>query len=536
MVHARVVEHFPASELEWLDRAALKRRPAATLAKVLRRRYDHAVLVAPDLRSPRLRLTSMLLALPRAARRWRLDLGPETEPQPFQVGRHLRTSAFAVARHLLACGLALMLAYPALWLLYGLLLVTRASRRAAEPRRMLYLRSQLWLGLQGGGSVAHTAGVVGALQAVGIEVHAVASDELAGVEAPTRIVRPECWFDGVLREAEELAYAVPFSLAVLRAAREVRPDAIYQRHATFNCTGALVARLLGVPLVLEFNSSEVWKGRYWGGLRLTGLAELAERINLRAADLVVVVSRAVRDQLLDGGLDPNKVLVNPNGVEPRRFRPDLGGNAVRSRLGLQWSTAIGFSGTFGVWHGVPTLAAALPRILVARPHARALLIGDGPLRRLVEEALAREGLQSRVALTGLVPFADMPDYLAACDIVLSPHGRQADGGEFFGSPTKLYEYMASGRAIVASAVGQIAESLRDGKTALLVPPDDPDALCQAVLRLVDDAGLRTQLGSAARAEAERIHTWRGNADRLLEALRRLSRSDGRLSQPWQPVK
>jgi glycosyltransferase involved in cell wall biosynthesis len=294
---------------------------------------------------------------------------------------------------------------------------------------------------------------------------------------------------------------------------------IYQRHTAFNLTGALVARLLNIPLVLEFNSSEVWKGRHWGGLRLFGPAALVERINLRAADLVVVVSRALRDQLVEQRLvEPERVLVNPNAVDTAQFRPDLDGSRLRARLGLRSSVVVGFSGTFGVWHGIPTLAAALPRVLAARPQVRWVLIGDGPLRGLVDEVVRERGLHERVRLTGLVPFAHMPEHLAACDVLVSPHGRQADGREFFGSPTKLYEYMATGRPIVASAVGQIAEALRHGETALLVPPEDPDALVGAILRLVDDACLRSRLGSAARRVAEERHTWRGNAERLVVAL------------------
>jgi glycosyltransferase involved in cell wall biosynthesis len=146
-----------------------------------------------------------------------------------------------------------------------------------------------------------------------------------------------------------------------------------------------------------------------------------------------------------------------------------------------------------------------------------LLIGDGPQRRMVDEAVKQHGLHERVSLPGLVPHAEMPAYLAACDILVSPHGRQADGGEFFGSPTKLFEYMASGRPIVASAVGQIADALVDGYSALLVPPEDTGALCTAIVRLVDDACLRVRLAQAARQAAEERHTWRQNAERVLAA-------------------
>ncbi|MBV9174363.1 MAG: glycosyltransferase, partial [Chloroflexi bacterium] len=198
--------------------------------------------------------------------------------------------------------------------------------------------------------------------------------------------------------------------------------------------------------------------------------------------------------------------------DPCQFRPDVDAAEIRKRFGFGSEIVIGFSGTFGVWHGIPTLAAAIPLILEQHEDARFLLIGDGPLAHLIELE------DNRAARAGLVPHADMPTYLAACDILLSPHGRQADGGEFFGSPTKLYEYMAAGRPIVASTVGQIAEVLEHERTALLVPPDDVDALCHAVARLIEDGCLRSRLGAAARDAALAHHTWQQNAERLLASL------------------
>jgi glycosyltransferase involved in cell wall biosynthesis len=381
--------------------------------------------------------------------------------------------------------------------------------------RILYLRSQLWLGLSGGGSVAHTAGVIGGLRQLGAEVLAVASDRLVGVDAATCVVSPEVWFDGSARELEDLTYNVPFVLAAWRAARAFRANAIYQRHTAFNVSGAVLSRLLRIPLVLEYNSSEVWKGRYWGGLHLERAALRVERINLRAADRVVVVSRVLQYELVSSDVPAERIVVNPNGVDPSVFRPDLDVDAIRARYGLESDVVVGFSGTFGAWHGIPTLAAAIPLVLAARPKVRWLVIGDGPLRSTLDAAVRGD---ERVIRPGMLRHAEMPTHLAACDILVSPHGRQADGGEFFGSPTKLYEYMATGRPIVASRIGQIAEVLEDEVSALLVPPDDAAALADAIVRLVDDACFRARLGRGARQAAEQRHTWRQNAARVLECL------------------
>jgi glycosyltransferase involved in cell wall biosynthesis len=211
--------------------------------------------------------------------------------------------------------------------------------------------------------------------------------------------------------------------------------------------------------------------------------------------------------------------VNPNGVDTDIFCPKVNGSLVREELGIgKDEIVVGFSGTFGEWHGIPTLSQALPMVIATNERVRWLLLGDGSLRGIVDQAVEDHALGERVLRVGMLPHAVVPKYLAACDILVSPHARQADGGEFFGSPTKLYEYMAMGRPIVASRVGQIGEVLRDEESALLVPPDDANALSQAIVRLVEDPCLRTKLGCAARAAAEREYTWRHNAERVLESL------------------
>ena len=111
------------------------------------------------------------------------------------------------------------------------------------------------------------------------------------------------------------------------------------------------------------------------------------------------------------------------------------------------------------------------------------------------------------------------EVLAVCDVFASPHVPNPDGSPFFGSPTKLSEYMAMGRGIVASALDQIAEVLEDGRTAILVPPADAQALARALETLVVDRDLRLRLGAAARRVVLERHTWHAHVGRTLAALR-----------------
>jgi glycosyltransferase involved in cell wall biosynthesis len=109
--------------------------------------------------------------------------------------------------------------------------------------------------------------------------------------------------------------------------------------------------------------------------------------------------------------------------------------------------------------------------------------------------------------------------LDACDVLVSPHVPLADGSEFFGSPTKLFEYMAMGKGIVASRLGQIGDVLSHEETALLVEPGDARELSEAISRLAKSKDLRERLGAAARRVAVAHHTWEHNARRVLDAYR-----------------
>ncbi|MFN3399702.1 MAG: glycosyltransferase [Ferrovibrio sp.] len=195
---------------------------------------------------------------------------------------------------------------------------------------------------------------------------------------------------------------------------------------------------------------------------------------------------------------------------------------MRDRYNLRDDVVIGFIGTFGKWHGADVLAKAYGRLLTARPdlhfRLRLLMIGDGPGRAAAEAVLVQADLADRAVFTGLVPQDQGPAHLAACDILASPHVPNPDGTPFFGSPTKLFEYMARAKPIVASELDQIGQILQAGKTALMVPPGDEGALADALGTLVDNPDLRVRLGCGAREVVVAKYDWRAHTQRILAAL------------------
>ncbi len=398
---------------------------------------------------------------------------------------------------------------------------TPALELARPP---VYLRGDLIFGLTAGGSVGHVAGVLNNLDRFTAPPVFVTTGPIPTVrrDLETHVVKPGSDFCGF----EELPNFYFGSILAERAAERLAGRAasfVYQRYCFGSTAGLKLARRLGVPLVLEYNGSEVWIGENWGRPpRYRGLARLVEETLLSAADLVVVVSRALGDELRRRGVADDRVLVNPNGADIDRYSPAVDGRPVRDRYGLADARVIGFIGTFGRWHGAEVLAEAFGRLVALRggPTAgvRLLMIGDGATMPEVRARLKQHRVEDLAVLTGVVSQEEGPAHLAACDLLISPHVRNTDGSPFFGSPTKLFEYMAMGKAIVASDLDQIGEVLEHDRTALLVAPGDVDALVAAMERLLGDASLARRLGEAARKAAVERHSWREHTRGIVEAL------------------
>jgi glycosyltransferase involved in cell wall biosynthesis len=367
----------------------------------------------------------------------------------------------------------------------------REERRATEgfepdAVEIVYVRATPGPGTQLGGAASHINGFINAAVGLGARVSLLSNDQIAGLDenkTPLKVIWPKPV--GTTRATFDVYNNLLFTRGAVQEIERARPDFIYQRYSRFSWAGVEASLRAGRPLFLEYNGSEVWVGRYWDRVGSLGLLERYERLNLKAAARIFVVSEVERRNLLRAGVEDEKIVVNPNGVDAQRFQPGIGGKRVRAELGISDDeTLVGFVGTFGPWHGVLALAEAI-KLMPDAARVRFLLVGSGALRGEVEEILREGKAGHRAILTGAVEHEGVPRMLDACDVLASPHGPLEDGSEFFGSPTKLFEYMAMGKGIVASRLGQIAEVLADEETALLVEPNDARALSEAMLRLVN---------------------------------------------------
>ena len=412
---------------------------------------------------------------------------------------------------------------------------------AHKTARVLYLDANLSFGVAAGGSLGHIKGVIDALVDAGYGVDYASVKKIPTKKVGARwekMTPPDLY--SYPPELNYYSFNEDYNEFIENISNNIEYSFIYQRMSLHNCSGLKARENLKRPLVLEYNGSEAWTWANWGQkLHLHDAAVALERVSLQNADLVVTVSDALRDEVLKVGVPGERILVYPNCIDPDIFDPARFPADERKELRKQWGIApdarvATFIGTFGVWHGVDFLASAIKRLVDERRDwldthkLHFLLIGDGRKMPEVRETLAGPGYQEFATLTGLVPQNAAPAYLAASDIFLSTHVPNDDGSAFFGSPTKLFEYMAMEKPIVASDLDQIGEVLKgvgrfagnapEGPLAELFPPGDELAFIDALVRIVENQSHATRLAQRARRAALDSYTWRHHVDAILDRL------------------
>ncbi|HEY9291678.1 MAG TPA: glycosyltransferase family 4 protein [Microlunatus sp.] len=291
--------------------------------------------------------------------------------------------------------------------------------------------------------------------------------------------------------------------------QRIHPDLVYERYALWGRTATRWAAGHRVPSILEVNAPLIDEQAEFRELADPGQARLVARSAFATADAVVCVSDRVAGWVRDLSSRPETIMVLPNGVDTERIRPALRPIAGESDDHF----TVGFLGTLKPWHGVESLIDALAPAGLNEPGWRLLVVGDGPLR---EELVARADAAGVDAeFTGAVRPEQVCGQLQRMDVATAPYPRSDD--HYF-SPLKIYEYLAAGLPVIASAIGQVPDALDHGRLGRLVRPGDPSALAVALSQLRRDRPERGRLSVAARQAAEERHTWTAVVGRALAAV------------------
>ena len=314
--------------------------------------------------------------------------------------------------------------------------------------------------------------------------------------------------------------------------RSERPAILHvasgHRGYEYGLVGVALRERLGIPLVYEvrgfFETS--WASEAiehdpdvdLASAELTRRRIATEGRILAAADGIVTLGEAMRDELIAQGAPADRIAVVPNGFDPTMFAPTPPDPALRARLGLAGRWVIGYiSNMDHEREGQAVLIEATARLAAAGRNVACLLVGEGRLRPTLEAAAVTAGIADRVVFTGRVPHAEVPAHYALLDAFVVP--RLGDRAARLVTPLKPFEAMAMGVPLIVSDLPALTEIAPTDDRGLVVPPGDVDALVAAVSTLMDHPDQATRLATAARAWVVAERTWAANGPRYRDLYR-----------------
>jgi glycosyltransferase involved in cell wall biosynthesis len=313
-----------------------------------------------------------------------------------------------------------------------------------------------------------------------------------------------------------------------RLTERLRPSVL---HAASNHANARVALALGeryrLPVVYEVRGfwEDTWLSRHPDAARLAR-SELYQRNRnletrcMMAADLVVTLGEAMKDEIVSRGVPEDNVLIVPNAVSAEFLQPLPNAGSLRTTLHIEPDEhVVGVVSTLVPHEGIGTLLRATQILRARGVGVRALIIGDGPERPALQSQARALGLGQTAIFTGRVPAAKVREYHALLDIFVVPRTR--DRVCQLVTPLKPVEAMASGLCVVASEVDALAEIVKHEVTGALTIPQDQVSLADCLEYLLYSPDIRRKLGDNARQWAAADRTWAHNATRYRDAYARL---------------
>lgn len=298
-------------------------------------------------------------------------------------------------------------------------------------------------------------------------------------------------------------YGSFFASAAITGSFLDRPDVVIASSPQLlvGLAGWWIARLKRVPFVFEVRDlwpeslAAVGVGKS-NSMIYRVLGKIAEFL-YRKADLTVVVTPAFREHLIEQWrVPPANISVIPNGVESDLFSPRNTAFDLREKLQARGKFIASFIGTLGLAHGLETLISAAEKLQSLAPEVLFLLVGDGADRERIVN-IAKTNRLTNFRVVPQQPREKIPEYIAASDVCLVLLRRSKVFETVI--PTKMLECMSCARPVILGVEGQAREIIERSRAGICIPPEDPLALCDAILKLRNDDGLRQTLGRNGRA-------------------------------------
>ncbi|MEM1659049.1 MAG: glycosyltransferase family 4 protein [Candidatus Jordarchaeales archaeon] len=304
-----------------------------------------------------------------------------------------------------------------------------------------------------------------------------------------------------------LAFNIAATAKFIELEREKPFDLCHVHDWLSAISGLSVKEALGKPLVFTVHSTETVRS---GGRGIRPIEEL-EKMCAEKADRVITVSNYIKQELVNIGINPEKIRVVYNGVDSKRFKPasEKEKREIRSKYGLENSKLVLFLGRLDPSKGLDYLLKALPMILEEEPDAKVVIAGRGWLEPTLAALAKLLGVEDHVVFAGYIPPKELPALYSAAEVFVSPSLCEPFG-------ITLLEAMACGTAVVSTYTGGIPEFVKPMENGILVDAHSPDQLAYAITLLLQDEELRRRLAENGRKTVEKEFTWEKTARETLK--------------------
>jgi glycosyltransferase involved in cell wall biosynthesis len=291
----------------------------------------------------------------------------------------------------------------------------------------------------------------------------------------------------------------------------------------FSACSALMSKLRGVDAVLTWHND--LPGVTSTASIVAGFHDLVSPTYLRRFARIITTTNIYAQNSITLRHFSERLVMIPNGVDSFRFNPGIDGSCLRSELGVSAEDVlVAFVGALTRWHtykGLEVLLAAMKDVLRLKKNVKLLVVGGGELMLFYQKVASNFGILDHVFFVGSVTDDKLPEYYAACDLLVLPSKNRAEGYGLV-----LLEAMATGKPVVASEIGGIVEVVSNGNNGVLVPPNDVSALSDAICSLAGNPEARERLGLIGRGFAE-MNDWNLVAQKIAGLYREVVGTNGK---------
>ncbi len=370
----------------------------------------------------------------------------------------------------------------------------------------------------------HIRGIIIAFQRLGFDVDVVGPPgiDLWGAYSSSNNNAPPSWkkkvWSVISEKAPQIAFEAmefafnPYGLKQLnQLLRNNSYDFIYERYALNTFYSYISAPTM--KHVLEVNDATVIERSR--PLVLKGVSRKLEKKIFDSASLLVTITNHFKDRIVsEHEIDPEKVLVTPNAINPEKFILDPVKRINREDMGIHNQKVIGCVGAFVPWHGLEFLVESLQETVITHD-IHLLFVGDGPVRTDVEKLADTLNIRDRISFTGFIDPGDVPYYIDLMDVCVIP------GSNPHCSPVKLFEYMAMGKPVILPKYQPLMDTIQHDREGLFFDIDDRDDLIRCIEQIMEDDDKRKRIGAQAKETVYSKHTWETNARNILSKLESL---------------